>query len=44
MTTANKYPGVNVNRLHDDRVRDPFCAMPVFNGTPVAIERVQESA
>ncbi len=38
MTTANKYPGVNVNRLHDDTVRDPFCAMPVFNGTPVAVE------
>ena len=38
MTTAQKYPGVNVNRLHDDAVRDPFCAMPVFNGTPVAID------
>ncbi|MGH1348830.1 MAG: molybdopterin-containing oxidoreductase family protein [Nannocystales bacterium] len=41
MTTANKYPGVNVNRLHDDAVRDPFCAMPVFNGTPVAIKVVE---
>lgn len=40
MTTAKRYPGVNVNRLHDDTVRDPFCAMPVFNGTPVAIEPV----
>lgn len=38
MTTARKYPGVNVNRLHSDTERDPFCAMPVFNGTPVAIE------
>jgi len=38
MTTARKYPGVNVNYLHDDTVRDPLCAMPVFNGTPVAIE------
>lgn len=38
MTTARKYPGVNVNRLHSDTDRDPFCAMPVFNGTPVAIE------
>ncbi len=41
MTTARKYPGVNVNRLHDDAIRDPFCAMPVFNGTPVAIERLE---
>ncbi len=41
MTTARKYPGVNVNRLHDDTVRDPFCAMPVFNGTPVAIELLE---
>lgn len=40
MTTARKYPGVNVNRLHSDSERDPFCAMPVFNGTPVAIEPI----
>jgi len=39
MRTAQKYPGVNVNRLHGDDVRDPFCAMPVYNGTPVAVER-----
>lgn len=39
MTTARKYPGVNVNHLHSDGVRDPFCAMPVYNGTPVAIEK-----
>lgn len=22
------------NFLHDDRVRDRFCGMPVYNGTP----------
>lgn len=41
MATARKYPGVNVNRLHSDGERDPFCAMPVFNGTPVAIQRAR---
>lgn len=41
MMTARKYPGVNVNRLHSDRDLDPFCAMPVFNGTPVAVERLE---
>jgi formate dehydrogenase len=41
MMTARKYPGVNVNRLHSDAERDPFCAMLVFNGTPVAIEPVR---
>jgi len=40
MTTARKYPGVNVNCLHSDTVRDPFCAMPVYNGTSVALEHV----
>lgn len=35
---ANKHPGVNVNLLHDDRVRDTFTGMPVFNGTPCKIE------
>jgi anaerobic selenocysteine-containing dehydrogenase len=38
MRTSKKYSGVNVNRLHDDRVRDAFCGMPVFNGTPCRIE------
>jgi formate dehydrogenase len=38
MRTSRRYPGVNVNILHDDRVRDRFCGMPVFNGTPVRIE------
>ncbi len=40
MHTARKYPGVNVNRLHPDQVRDPLCGMPVFNGTPIALERI----
>lgn len=40
MQTSRKYPGVNVNFLHDDRVRDRFCGMPVYNGTPCRIERV----
>jgi anaerobic selenocysteine-containing dehydrogenase len=40
MHTSRKYPGVNVNVLHDDRVRDAFCGMPVFNGTPCKIERL----
>lgn len=35
---SRRYPGVNVNHLHDDRVRDPFSGMPVFNGTPCRIE------
>jgi hypothetical protein len=35
---TRRYPGVNVNFLHDDRVRDRFCGMPVFNGTPCRIE------
>jgi anaerobic selenocysteine-containing dehydrogenase len=38
MRTSRTYPGVNVNVLHDDRVRDRFCGMPVFNGTPCRIE------
>jgi formate dehydrogenase len=36
--TSRRYPGVNVNFLHDDRVRDRFCGMPVFNGTPCRVE------
>lgn len=38
MRTSRKYPGVNVNFLHDDRVRDRFCGMPVYNGTPCRVE------
>ncbi len=39
---TRRYPGVNVNHLHDDRVRDQFSGMPVFNGTPCRVERVLE--
>jgi formate dehydrogenase len=34
---ASKTTGVNVNLLHDDAVRDRFCGMPVFNGTPCQV-------
>jgi anaerobic selenocysteine-containing dehydrogenase len=37
---SRRFPGVNVNFLHDDRVRDPFCGMPLFNGTPCRVTRV----
>lgn len=37
MRTSRRHPGVNVNHLHDDRVRDRFSGMPVFNGTPCAV-------
>lgn len=40
MRTSRKTPGVNVNHLHDDRARDTFSGMPVFNGTPCRIERI----
>jgi anaerobic selenocysteine-containing dehydrogenase len=40
MRTSRKYPGVNVNHLHDDRNRDAFTGMPVFNGTACRIERI----
>jgi formate dehydrogenase len=36
-TSSRRYPGVNVNYLHDDRVRDRFSGMPVFNGTPCRV-------
>jgi anaerobic selenocysteine-containing dehydrogenase len=38
MRTARGYPGVNVNFLHDDRLRDRFSGMPVYNGTPCRVE------
>jgi formate dehydrogenase len=38
--TSRTHPGVNVNALHDDRVRDPFTGMPVYNGTPCRVEAV----
>ena len=40
-TTAKKTPGVNVNLLHSDKIRDKFCGMPVFNGTPCRVEKVE---
>jgi len=41
MRTSRTYPGVNVNRLHDDRVRDAFTGMPTFNGTPCRVEAIE---
>ena len=41
MQTSRKRPGVNVNQLHDDRVRDQFTGMPVYNGTPCRVEPVE---
>ena len=38
MMTSRKYPGVNVNLLHDDRQRDAFTGMPTYNGTPCRVE------
>lgn len=43
MRTSRRYPGVNVNLLHDDRVRDRFSGMPVFNGTPCRVEAVRSA-
>ena len=37
---SRRHPGVNVNLLHDDRVRDRFCGMPVYNGTPCRVTPV----
>ena len=42
MQTSRRYPGVNVNFLHDDQLRDRFCGMPVYNGTPCRVEAVTE--
>ena len=39
-TATRRYPGVNVNHLHDDQVRDRFSGMPVFNGTPCSVAPV----
>jgi len=41
MRTSRRHPGVNVNFLHDDRVRDCFCGMPVYNATPCRVEVVE---
>ncbi|MEN8181159.1 MAG: molybdopterin-dependent oxidoreductase [Myxococcota bacterium] len=35
--SSKRYPGVNVNFLHDDGVRDRFSGMPVYNGTPCQV-------
>ncbi len=43
-TASRRYPGVNVNHLHDDRVRDRFSGMPVFNGTPCSVAPVARGA
>jgi anaerobic selenocysteine-containing dehydrogenase len=37
---SRRFPGVNVNLLHDDRVRDRFSGMPVYNGTPCRLRPV----
>ena len=37
-SATRRYPGVNVNQLHDDRQRDRFTGMPVFNGTACRVE------
>ena len=39
---ARRHPGVNVNILHDDQVRDQFTGMPVFNGTPCQVLPLNE--
>jgi anaerobic selenocysteine-containing dehydrogenase len=41
MQTARRHAGVNVNFLHDDRVRDRFSGMPVYNGTPCRVEPLE---
>jgi len=41
MKTSRSQPGVNVNFLHDDCVRDSFTGMPVFNGTPCRVEATE---
>ncbi len=40
MQTSKRVPGVNVNRLHDDQCLDQFCGMPIFNGTPCRVYRI----
>jgi anaerobic selenocysteine-containing dehydrogenase len=41
---SRRFPGVNVNLLHDDQVRDRFCGMPVFNGTPCRVAPLDAAA
>lgn len=40
MRTSRATPGVNVNHLHSDHVRDRSCGRRVFNGTPCRVESV----
>ena len=42
-SATRRYPGVNVNHLHSDRVRDRFSGMPVYTGTPCSITAVREN-
>lgn len=39
-TTSRRFPGVNVNNLHDDSDLDEFSGMPVYNGRPCRLERL----
>lgn len=38
--TSRRFPGVNVNVLHDDRGLDEFSGMPIYNARPCRIERL----
>lgn len=40
MMTSRKFPGVNVNQVHDDRDLDTFSGMPCYNGRRCRIEKV----
>jgi len=42
-STSRRHPGVNVNHLHSDGVRDRFSGMPVFNGTPCRVEPISRA-
>jgi anaerobic selenocysteine-containing dehydrogenase len=37
--TSKQYPGVNVNRLHDDQELDSYCGMPVYNARACQVEK-----
>jgi len=42
--TSRKYPGVNVNVLHDDSALDEFSGMPIYNARPCRIEPLRKQA
>ena len=44
MGSAAADPGVSVNTLTDDAVRDPVSGVAVFNGVPVTVERSARGA